>query len=126
MSPSGGLGGTGADSSRRTKTRKSVLAIDVHGTATANTLTATPPEGQSRVEFVLDADKGVEDHGTRLVEIEGVALHARLLGRLVGVPSVDVKCLDLRLRFLAGLLHGASLGGWREGRLAAGLEARRR
>lgn len=89
-----------------TQAGKGVLAVDVHRTATADTLTAASSESESRVELVLDADNGVQDHGSGLVQVDGVALETRLLGRRIGVPSVDLESLQLGLRsrwLLAGV-----------------------
>lgn len=68
-----------------------VLAVDVHGTASTNALSAAPPEGQRRILLVLDLDQGVQDHGAGLVEVDGVGLQPRLLGRGIRVPSVDLE-----------------------------------
>ena len=50
-----------------TETRESVDTVNVHRTASANTLTTAPSEGQSGISLVLDADKGVEHHRAGLV-----------------------------------------------------------
>lgn len=68
-----------------------VLAVDVHGTATTDTLSATPSEGQRRILLVLDLDQSIQNHRTSLVEINGVGLQPRLLGRGIRVPSVDLE-----------------------------------
>jgi hypothetical protein len=84
-----------------------VGAVDVHGAGAADTLAATPAEGQGRVDLVLDAHEGVEHHGSGLVEVEGVGLHPRLLGGLVGVPSVDLERLHAGVVGTLGVgLHG--------------------
>ena len=41
---------------------QTVLAIDVHGARTADTLTARSSEGEGVIELVLDLEQGVEDH----------------------------------------------------------------
>lgn len=81
-----------------TQACQGVLAIDVHGTATADTLTAASSESQSRVELVLDANNGIQDHRSSLVQVDGVALKTRLDGRGIGVPSVDLEGLQPGLR----------------------------
>lgn len=91
-----GLGGDSAQAGQ------GVLAVDVHGTAAADALSATPSEGQGRVLLVLDLNQGVQDHGARLVEVNGVGLKLGLLGRGIGIPSVDLERLDLGL-LLSGL-----------------------
>lgn len=68
-----------------------VLAVDVHGTASTDALSATPPEGQGRILLVLDLDQSIEDHGAGLVEVDGVGLQLGLLGRGIRVPSVDLE-----------------------------------
>lgn len=79
----------------RTQAGQGVDTVNVHGAGTADTLTAGTAEGQGRVELVLDADEGIQHHGTGLVEIELVALHGRLLGRGVRVPAVDLEGLHV-------------------------------
>lgn len=94
-----------------TQASERVLAVDVHGTATADTFTAASSEGESRVQFVLDADNGVQHHRASLVQIDGIALHVRLFARGIRVPSVDLKCLHTRLfrrRFFSDGRHGSS------------------
>lgn len=88
----------------RTQTSQCVDTIDVHRTASADTLSATPSEGQSRINLVLDPDQRVQHHRTRLLQIQRVALHARLRAWLIRVPSVDVEGLDLGIRVLCWLL----------------------
>lgn len=96
-----------------TQAGQRVHAIDVHGAATTDTLSATPAEGQSRIQLVLDAHQGVEHHGSGLVEVESVGLHARLFGRGVGVPAVNLEGLEPRLfsgRFRGGIGVVQTLG----------------
>lgn len=81
----------------RTETGEGVLAVDVHGTAATDTLTAASTESQGRIKLVLDANDGIQDHGTSLVQIDGVALHTRLFARGVGIPSVDLERLHARI-----------------------------
>jgi len=87
-----------------------VYTIDVHRTASADTLSATPSESQGRIDFILDSDQSIQHHGSRLVQVQSVALHARLGGRLVGIPSVDVKGLDLCLRVVCRFFDRGTLG----------------
>jgi hypothetical protein len=72
------------------------LAVDVHGATAANTLTAAPAESQSGILLVLDPDKSIQDHGARLVEVDVVGLHVRLLGGRVWVPPVDLERSHVR------------------------------
>lgn len=88
-----------------------VLAVDVHGAASTDTLSATPSEGQRRILLVLDLDQGIQDHGTGLVEIDVVGLKPGLLGRGIRVPSVDGEGLDPGLLGLADRRHGAREDG---------------
>lgn len=92
-----------------TQTSQRVDAVNVHGATSANTLSATPSEGESRVGLVLDPDQRVEHHGAGLVEVERVLLHARLAGRLIRVPSVDLELLNPGLRVGLGLANGGRL-----------------
>ena len=55
-----------------------VDTVDVHGAATADTLTTTPPEGKSGVDLVLDANERIQHHGSGLVQVECVGLHLGL------------------------------------------------
>lgn len=80
--------------SKHTQAGEGVGAVNVHGARAANTLSAGAAEGEGRIDLVLDADEGVENHRPRLVEVEGVGLHAGLLGRLVGIPAVDLEGLE--------------------------------
>lgn len=88
-----------------------VLAVDVHGTASANALSATPSEGQGRILLVLDLDQSIQDHGAGLVEVDGVGLQLGLLGRGIRVPSVDLEGLGPGLLGLAHRRHGAREDG---------------
>lgn len=74
---------------RHTKTRKGVLSVDVHGTASANTFTAASSESERRVDLVLDSDQGIQNHGSSLVKINCIVLHSRFLLGGVGVPSIN-------------------------------------
>lgn len=100
----------------RTQASKGVDTIDVHRTATADTLTATPSEGQCGVDFVLDPNECIQHHGAGLVQVQFVGLHLGLLGGSIGVPAVNLELLDLS----GGLLYtplklaaGTKLGYWR-------------
>lgn len=86
-----------------------VDTVDVHGAATADTLTATPPESKGRIDLVLNADERIQHHRSGLVQVEGVRLHLGLRGRLIGVPSVDVEGLCLRILLRLRLVLGRCL-----------------
>lgn len=96
-------------SDQHTQAGQSVDSINVHRAASADTLAAAPPEGQGGIDLVLYADQRIQHHRARLLQIQLVRLHLGLLGRLVGVPAVDME--GLHLRVLGGLrfLHGARL-----------------
>ena len=96
----------------RTQASKRVLAVDVHGTAAADALAATPTKRESRIYLVFNADERIEHHRSRLAEVELVGLHARLLVWFVRVPSVDLECL---------VPHVSRWDVGREGRLGLGL-----
>ena len=68
---------------------------DVHRARSADALPARPPERDCRVHLVLDLDERVENHGTAGVQVDVELLHARLVPRSVGVPSVDEELLVL-------------------------------
>lgn len=111
---------------RHTQACQCVDSVNVHGAAPTNALSATPSKGQSWVHLVLDANQGVQHHRTSLVQVEGVGLHARLAGGLIGVPSVDLECLDLAVRVLLGLRCGRRLSGGLDGGGHAAAEDLRR
>jgi hypothetical protein len=82
----GGFGGSAVDAA---EAGEGVLAVDVHGAGAADAFAAGTTEGEGRVEFVFDFDEGIEDlgggqtgsmvgeetdHGTGLVEVDGVRL----------------------------------------------------
>jgi hypothetical protein len=89
------------DAIPHTKTCQCVDSVDVHGTTSANTLTTTPPESQSRVHLILNPNERIQHHGSSLVQVERVRLHLGLGRGLIWVPSVDVEGLGLRI--FAGL-----------------------
>lgn len=104
---------------QHTQTSQRVDSVNVHSTATADTLTAASSEGKCRVNFVLNANQSVEHHRTGLVQVQRVRLHARLRGRLVGIPSVDMEGLGARGLGRVGILDSRCLGLGHE-RAAAG------
>lgn len=62
----------------RTQASQGVDTIDVHRATSANSLSATPPEGQGWVELVLNPDQGIQHHWAGLVQVKLVGLHAWL------------------------------------------------
>lgn len=80
-----------------------VAAVDVHRAGAADSLATRPPEGQRRVDLVLDLDQRVENHRAAAVEVKLKRLCVRLLSRLLRVVSVDEKLLHTwRLRNSGG------------------------
>src|SRR5690606_25454524 len=67
-----------------------VRAVDVHRARTADALAAGAPEGQGRVNLVLDLDQRVQDHRAALVEVELVGVGARV-GAVVRAPAVYLE-----------------------------------
>lgn len=98
-----------------TQASKGVDSVNVHRTATADALSATPAERQRRVNLVLDSDQRIQHHGASLVQIERVRLHLGLLLRLIRVPSVDVESLGLGVFGGGWVTDVAGLGLWRDG-----------
>mmetsp|Transcript_75339 Transcript_75339/g.207855 ORF Transcript_75339/g.207855 Transcript_75339/m.207855 type:complete len:321 (+) Transcript_75339:139-1101(+) len=72
--------------------REAVLAIDVHGARPAEAFAARAPEGECRVDLVLDFDKRIQDHWATCLEVNRVLLEVRL-GHLVWVVAVDPELL---------------------------------
>ena len=95
--------------SRPTKTGECVYSINVHGAATTDTFSTTPPKCQGGINLVLDSDQGIQHHGTGLVQVQGVALHARLGRWFIRVPAVDVEGLDLGILSCGGICDGRGL-----------------
>src|SRR5262249_54102849 len=67
-----------------------VGAVDVHGARPAHSFAAGPPEGQGRIHLVLDLDKSVQDHRSAGVEVDLVAVDARIAAG-IRVPAVDLE-----------------------------------
>lgn len=90
-------------------------AVNVHGTATADSFSTAPSEGQGGVEFVFDLDQRIEDHRPAFLQVDRVRLQARFLTRLVRVPAIDRELLGFRGRgrLFAGMLFSRSGKGRR-------------
>ena len=95
-----------------TKTCQCVDSVNVHGAASANTLTTTPPKGQSRVHLVLNPDECIQHHGSGLVQVQSVRLHLGLGCGLVRIPAVDVESLHFGIFGGRGLLDVGRLALW--------------
>jgi hypothetical protein len=102
-----------------------VDAVNVHGATAADTLSAAPSEGQSRVNLVLDPNQGIQHHRAGLVKVERVGLHAGLRRGLIWVPSVDLERLDLRILLdRRGLRDGGCLACGLDGGVRASEDRR--
>ena len=77
------------------QTREPVAPVDVHRARAADPFSARAAEGERRIHLVFDFDQGVENHGAAVFEIDLVVLELGLAG-VVGVPSVDLECLEVR------------------------------
>jgi len=73
------------------ETSESVLSIHVHGTRTADTLSAGAAKSEGRVDLVLDLDEGIKHHGTCLVKVDGVRLECWFLFWLIWIPTVYLE-----------------------------------
>ena len=102
-----GSGGRSGNNLRQTG--QTVLAIDVHGARTADTLTARSSESKRGVLLVLDLEQSVEDHraattefrnrsGKILIEVDHVLLVVRLdiLGRVVAEKAEELEAQEAR------------------------------
>ena len=75
------------------KTSQGVDAVNIHGTGTTDSLTAGTTKSERGVLFVFDFDQGIEDHGSALIQVDGVG---GKIGPLVlfRIPTVDFKVFD--------------------------------
>ena len=96
---------------KHTQTSQRVDTIDVHRTASADALSATPSEGKGRINLILNPNQGIQHHRSCLIQIQRIALHAWLRGWLIGIPAVDMERLDFCLRTWNRLFDSACLGG---------------
>ena len=76
---------------KHTQASKSVNTVDIHRTATADAFSAASPESKSRIQFILDTNKRVEDHRAGLVQVQLVSLHLRLLCWVLGTPTINME-----------------------------------
>ena len=101
---------------QRTQTSQRVHTINIHRTTPTDPLSTTPSKRERWIDLILNANQCIKHHRSCLVQIQCIALHARLGGWLVGIPAVDVEGLDLALRLSGRLLDRASLGLRRDAR----------
>lgn len=76
------------------QTRQSVLPVYVHCTRSANALSARATKCKRRIDFILYLDECIENHGSCLVEVDGIRLQGRFLGGLIGIPTIDFKFFE--------------------------------
>src|SRR6185369_16014735 len=72
---------------------EAVSSVHVHRTASANPLAAGTAEGQGGVDLVLDLDQSVEDHWPAFVEVDRVAVEARVRSA-VRIVAIDFERLE--------------------------------
>src|SRR4029079_6589913 len=81
-------------------------AFHVHRGPAANALAARAPEGQRRVDLVLDLDQRVEDHRAAIVEVDGIAVEPRV-GARVRIVAINLEASEpLALLRLLGPAFG--------------------
>ena len=97
---------------KHTQTCQGIDTINVHRTASTNALSTTPPERKRGVNLILDPNECIQHHRPGLVQVQGIRLHLRLARRLIRVPPIYLKCLDLRILARTGLLDVAGLARW--------------
>jgi len=76
------------------ETGEGVASLDVHGAGSADSFSAAPTKGETRVLLFLDVNVGVEDHRTAIVEVDRIRAEVWLLVVLFRVPSIDLEVLD--------------------------------
>lgn len=74
-----------------------VSAVDVHGARTADSLSAGSSEGESGVNFILDLDQGVQEHGAALFSVNVVGHELRDVVWVGRVRPVNVESLHVCL-----------------------------
>jgi len=96
---------------KHTQASKRINTINVHRTTPTNSLSATPSEGERRINLILNPNQRIQYHRTRLIQIQRVALHSGLGGWLIGVPAVDVEGLDSGLWIMGRLFDRTGFSG---------------
>src|SRR6516165_9223009 len=82
----------------RGQTGEVVLPVDVHRAGTAHALPARSPEGQGRVDLVIDLDQGVESHRPAVIAIDSERIYLGV-GTPCRIPAIDPETLDVLGRF---------------------------
>lgn len=85
------LGGVCVDSAQ---TSQSVGTTNIHGTRSTNTFSARSSKRQGGILFVFDFQKGIQNHGSTLIQIHLISLHLRLHLRGIWVPAVNLELFD--------------------------------
>ncbi len=72
----------------RLETGERIRAVDVHGTRTADSLSARATERERRVDLILDRYQRIQNHGTAVIQVHLVGIQLWVLaGR--GIVSID-------------------------------------
>jgi hypothetical protein len=99
------FGGTAGLGINVGQTGQGVATINVHGTRSTDSLTARTTKGKSWILFILNFDESIQNHGTAIVQINGVGGQVWLLV-LVWVPTINLEILDA---FLLGWSRNVAL-----------------
>ena len=67
-----------------------VRAINVHGAASADTLSTGSTEGERGINLVFHLDECIENHGAAVVHIDLEPVQPRILFRF-WIPAVDIE-----------------------------------
>ena len=67
-----------------------VHTIDIHRAGATNALATGPAEGQSRINFALNLDESVQNHGAAGVHIYEISVHLRSFA-IIRVPTVNLE-----------------------------------
>ena len=93
-----------------TRAGQRVHAVDIHGARTADTFATRAPEGDGRVDFVLDFDQGIKNHWPTIIEVDLERIDTWVLS-VVCVPTIDIESLYPRRTF--GRVMGDAFGDLR-------------
>ncbi len=72
---------------------KRVSSIDVHGTTSTDSFTATTTECQSRIDLILDFEQGVQHHGSTCIQVHFIFLQTGLFAGLLRIPTINLNLL---------------------------------
>lgn len=79
-------------------------SINVHGTRPTDTFSATPSEGESRINFILDLNKSVQEHGTTPSRVDVVRYKLWSVSGVIRICSVHIKSLHLGFLLISKIL----------------------